>query len=113
MARKTQQNKITNDELLKQVNPKNIRLKKDFITYLQSMQRSPLTIRGYSNDLDIFFTWNLLNNDNKFFTDLSKRDIISYQNYLDNDNKNSPARIRRLKTTLSSLSNYVEDILDD
>lgn len=113
MARKTQQNDITSEELLKQVNPKNIRLKKDFITYLKSIQRRPSTINGYSNDIDIFFVWNLQNNDNKFFVELSKRDLIAYQGYLDNNNKNSPARIRRLKSTLSSLSNYVENILDD
>jgi hypothetical protein len=113
MGRKTQQNDITSKELLKQVSPKNIRLKKDFLNYLDSIQRSKKTIYGYNNDLDIFFVWNLLNNDNKFFIDLSKRDLISYQSYLDNNNNNSPARIRRLKATLSSLSNYIENILDD
>jgi integrase len=113
LARKTQQNDITSEALLAQVNPKNIRLKKDFITYLKSIQRRPSTIKGYSSDIDIFFVWNLQNNDNKFFVELSKRDLISYQGYLDNNNKNSPARIRRLKSTLSSLSNYVENILDD
>lgn len=113
MGRKTQQNNITSEELLKQVNPKNIRLKKDFMNYLDSIQRSPKTIRGYNNDLDIFFVWNLLNNDNKFFIEISKRDIISYQSYLSSQNSNSPARIRRLKATLSSLSNYIENILDD
>lgn len=113
MGRKTQQNDITSDELLKQVNPKNTRLKKDFLNYLDSIQRSKTTINGYNNDLDIFYVWNLQNNDNKFFVDLTKRDLISYQSWLDNNNNNSPARIRRLKSTLSSLSNYIENILDD
>lgn len=113
MGRKTQQNNITSEDLLKQVNPKNMRLKKDFIDYLESIQRSTKTISSYSNDLDIFFVWNLQNNDNKFFVDLTKRDVISFQGYLANNNKNSPARIRRLKSTLSSLSNYIENILDD
>lgn len=113
MGRKTQQNNITNDELLKQVNPKNLRLKKDFIDYLDSTQKSIKTIKSYSNDLDIFFVWNLQNNDNKFFIDITKRDVISYQSYLSNVNKNSPSRIRRLKATLSSLSNYISNILDD
>ena len=67
MARKTQQNDITSEALLAQVNPKNIRLKKDFITYLKSIQRRPSTIKGYSSDIDIFFVCNLQNNDNKFF----------------------------------------------
>jgi len=113
MGRKTQQNDITSEDLLKQVNPKNLRIKKDFLNYLDSIQRSIKTINGYSNDLDIFFVWNLQNNDNKFFVDLTKRDLISFQSYLASNNKNSPARIRRLKATLSSLSNYIENILDD
>ena len=113
MGRKTKQNNITSDELLSKINPENKRLKQDFMTYLQSIQRSEKTIKGYDNDIDIFFVWNLLNNNNKFFVDVSKRDIISYQNYLINDNGNSPARVRRLKSSLSSLSNYVSNILDD
>lgn len=113
MGRKTQQNNITNETLLKQVNPKNQRLKKDFIDYLDSIQKSIKTIKSYTNDLDIFFVWNLQNNDNKFFIDVTKRDLISYQSYLANVNKNSPARIRRLKATLSSISNYISNILDD
>lgn len=113
MSRKTQQNKITTPELIAQINPENIRLIEDYMTYLESIQRSPNTISGYMNDLQIFMVWNLQNNKNKLFTELSKRDVISYQNWLLNTNKNSPARVRRLKSTLSSLSNYIENILDD
>lgn len=61
MPRKTKQNEITSPELLNQVNPDNVRLKQDFIAYLQSVQRSPKTIAGYSNDIDIFWVWNLQN----------------------------------------------------
>ena len=112
MGRKTQQNDITSPELIKQVNPENIRLLNDFIIYLKSIQRSEQTIIGYKNDIEIFFCWNLLNNKNKFFIELSKRDLISYQNYLITENKNSPARVRRMKSALSSMSNYIENILD-
>ena len=113
MPRKTKQNDITSPELLCQVNPENMRLKDDFISYLQSVQRSPKTIAGYSNDLDIFWVWNLQHNGNKFFPKISKRDYASYQHWLINENGNSPARVRRLKSAISSLSNYVEAILDD
>lgn len=113
MPRKTKQNEITSPELLSQVNPENIRLKQDFIAYLQSVQRSPKTIAGYANDLDIFWVWNLQNNGNKFFPKISKRDYAAYQHWLINENGNSPARVRRLKSAISSLSNYVENILDD
>lgn len=113
LGRKTRQNKITSPELLAQINPENKRLTEDFLIYLKSIQRSETTISGYQSDLDIFFVWNLLNNGNKHFVKVSKRDIISYQNWLLNTNKNSPARVRRLKSTLSSLSNYIESVLDD
>ena len=55
-------NLLTSEELIKQVNPENLRLKKDFLAYLQSLQRSPKTIYCYENDLDIFFVWNAQNN---------------------------------------------------
>lgn len=113
MGRKTKQNDITNPELLAQVNPKNMRLKKDFLQYLHSMKRSDGTIAAYSNDLDIVFVFLLQNADNKFFVDMSKRDLIAFQAYLLDENQNSPARIRRIKATMSSLSNYIANVLDD
>ena len=113
MARKTKMNLLTSEELIKQVNPENLRLKKDFLAYLQSLQRSPKTIYCYENDLDIFFVWNAQNNGNKFFPQITKRDLVSYQHWLLNENGNSPARVRRLKSTISSLSNYIESICDD
>ena len=85
---------------------------KDYLEYLKSIDRSETTIHGYENDLQIFMVWNLLNNKNKFFIDLTKRDVMKYQSYLLSIN-NSPNRIRRLKATLSSMSIFIENILDD
>ena len=113
MPRKTKQNDITSPELLNQINPHNKELLNDFLDYLRSVQRSETTIAGYENDLQIAFVWCLQHNDNKFFVDWTKRNIIAYQNWLLNENGNSPARIRRLKAALSSLSNYIEAVLDD
>lgn len=113
MSRKTKMNSITSPELVAQINPDNIRLKNDFLEYLRSVQRSPGTISGYANDLDIFFVWVLKNAKNKFFVDITKRDLVAYQNWLINENQNSPSRVRRLKAAISSLSNFVEAILDD
>ena len=113
MARKTKMNDITSPELISNILPENMRLKNDFISYLQSIQRSPQTINGYSNDLDIFFVWNLKYNGNKFFAKITKRDIVAYQHWLINKNNNSPARVRRLKSAISSLSNFIENICDD
>ena len=113
MSRKTKFNSITSDELLAQVNVENIELLNDFLNYLTSIQRSEGTILQYRNDINIAFVWNLKYNNNKRFVDWTKRNIVSYQNWLLNENQNSPARVRRLKAALSSLSNFIEQILDD
>ena len=113
MGRKTKQNSITTPELIEQINADNKRLVKDYLTYLRSINRSDTTIAAYKSDLDIFFVWVLQNANNKFFVDLTKRDLVAYQNWLINENENSPARVRRLKAVISSLSNYIENILDD
>ena len=113
MARKTRVNRITDPETLARVNPDNLRLLDDFINYLKSTQKSPSTILVYKNDIEIAWVWGLKYNRDKMFTDWTKRDVMSFQNYLVNENGNSPARVRRVKATLSSLSNFIENILDD
>lgn len=113
MGRKTKQNKLTSPELLAQANPENLALMEDFLVYLRSTQHSESTIAGYKNDLEIWAVWCLQNCDNKHFTKMTKREIVKYQDWLLNNNENSPARVRRMKSALSSLSNYVADILDD
>lgn len=52
-------------------------------------------------------------NNNKFFTKLTKREIAKFQNHAINVWGWSPNRIRRVKSCLSSLSNYIENVLDD
>lgn len=94
------------------VNKSNMRLKKDFLLYLKSLKRSPGTITGYESDLNIVFVYILDELGNKDFSKLTKRDLISFQNWLV-ENDISSARIRRLKSAISSLSNYVESILSD
>ena len=113
MGRRTKMNTITSEDLLAQVNPDNQVLLKDFLGYLRSVQRSETTIHGYENDIQIAWVWCLQNNNNTFFVKWTKRNIVAYQNWLLNSNENSPARIRRLKASLSSLSNYIESVLDD
>lgn len=113
MSRKTKTNSITSPELLSQVNPENIQLLTDFLDYLRSIQRSDTTIAGYESDILIAWVWCLQNNKNEFFVNWTKRNIVAYQNWLLFSNGNSSARIRRLKAALSSLSNYISNVLDD
>lgn len=113
MARKTIHNKICDAESLAQVNPENKRLADDFADYLRSGKKSEATILVYRSDLNIAFVWCLKNIGNKRFVDWTKRDVVAFQNYLINENKNSSARVRRIKATLSSMSNYIENVCDD
>ena len=113
MGRSTVYNLITSDDNLKKINKKNIELMNDFLDYLVSIDRSPTTIKGYKNDLEIFFCWNLENNDNKYFVDLTKREIAKFQKYALSDWGWSTNRLSRVKSVLSSMSNYIENILDD
>lgn len=113
MGRKTKVNRTTTPELLAQCNPENLKLKRDFLNYLTSVQRSEGTIYNYNSDLNIFFVWCLQHCGNKAFVDIKKRDIVAFQSWMLIENQNSPARIKRMKSALSSLSNYIENIMDD
>lgn len=113
MARKTQMNSITSPELLAQVCEDNKSLLNDFLDYLRSVQRSETTIAGYKSDIEIAWVWCLENIGNKPFVNWTKRNVVAYQNWLITNNDNSPARVRRLKAALSSLSNFIETVLDD
>lgn len=113
MGRSIIMNHITSPELLAQINPVNKRLTRDFVSYLRTLQKSEGTISAYIGNLNIAFTWNLMFNDNKSFIDWTKRNVIAFQCWLIENNKNSPARVKQIKSTLSSLSNYIENILDD
>lgn len=112
-GRTTVYNSITSKEKLQNVNPDNLQLADDFIEYLESIDRSKGTIKQYRANLNVFWCWNLEFNKNKFFVDLTKREIAKFQSYAMNTWQWSPKRIRTVKAAISSLSNYIENILDD
>lgn len=112
-GRTTVYNNITSEAKITQINPKNIELMNDFLDYLISIDRSKGTIDAYKSDLLIFFCWSVDNNDNKYFVDLTKREVSKFQKYAMTEWGWSSNRLSRVKSTLSSLSNYIECILDD
>ena len=81
--------------------------------YLQSIDRSPNTISQYKSDLEIFWVWNLQNNNNKFFVKITKREFAKFQNHCLNTWGWSSNRVRRVKSVISSMSNFIENILDE
>ena len=115
-GRSTVYNSITNEETTKQINPENIELMEDFLEYLQSIDRSPQTISQYRSDLLIFFTYVLQKLNNKKFVDITKREFAKFQNHCINEEVGwgwSPRRVRRVKSVISSMSNFIENILDE
>lgn len=112
MARKTNKVLTTTEEEIKDILPENQELIDDFMNYLETTDHSPETLKVYKNNLNIFFVYLSKNAKNKDFVDIKKRDIMNFQNYLVK-NKLSPARIRNVRSTLSSLSNFIESILDE
>ena len=84
----------------------------NYITYCQSVGRSDSTIKSYKSDLQIIMVFFKTHFNNKSFVEIKKIDIIEFQTFCLNNNI-SPARIRRLRSVMSSLSQYIENILDD
>ena len=81
MGRSTVYNSITSKEKLALVNPENTELVNDYLDYLRSIDKSDGTIKQYHSDLKIFMCWNLEHNKNKFFVDLTKREIAKFQRF--------------------------------
>ena len=113
MGRKTVYNNLVSPEIYIQVSEDNKNILNEFIVYLMSTDKSPLTIKAYTGDIKYFLVWNLQKNNNKFFVDLIKRDILKYQNYLLNELKLSSNRIRSLKSAISSMSIFIESMMED
>ena len=112
MSRQTNKIKITTPELISQINPENIKLSKQFLRE-KNTRCSDTTILNYASDLNIFFVWNLLNNDNKIFVDMKKLELSEFFSYAVETLCWNSARFGRMKSTLSSFSNFIEKYYDE
>ena len=100
-------------EKWERVSQQNKDLLKDFLDYLKATDRSPQTRFQYEQQLKIFFCYVEEHLGNKFFVDLRKKDLVKFSFWLQTELKVSGARISTLKSCISSLSNYIEEVLDD
>jgi site-specific recombinase XerD len=112
MPRTTYRKKLTDEDLSSQFNPENVKLIERFLKE-KNNRSSALTIRGYSSDLTIFQTWNLLNNSNKNFVDVRKIELADFFSFGVEEMHWGSARFSRMKSTLSSLSNFIEKFFDE
>lgn len=111
--RKTVYNNIVSEEKWQQVNEENKELLIEFLDYKRNTGKSDETIYQYCSQIKIFLVWLLENAKNKEFAEINKRDIIKFQGYCLNTLGHSPARVRSMRSAISSLSQYIESMLDD
>lgn len=93
------------------VNPHNKMIVEEYLINLGATGKSKKTIKVYTHNLKLFFQWVLEQRENKEFYKLKKRDYSAWLNYLVNTQKLSSARVRVLRSTVSSLSNFCENVL--
>lgn len=112
MGRQTNKVLLTTPEEIDKILPSNMELIQDFVNYLETTDHSPKSIVVYKNNLDIFFVYLMQKEKNIDFVNIKKRHIMNFQNFMIKGGL-SPARIRNIKSTISSLSLFIESILDE
>jgi site-specific recombinase XerD len=112
MARETFKKIITSEETSKNILSKNRSL---IDKYIREKDRncSNKTILNYSSDLEIFFTWNYLYNDNKYFPDIKKREISEFFSYCVSELKWGGARFSRMRSSVSGIADYIVKYYDE
>ena len=112
MARKTFRKVITSPELIEQINPKNKKLMQMFLRN-KNAKCSDKTIISYESDLNIYFCYNVINNDNKFFIDTKKIELAEFFDYGLLELKWSGNRYARIRSLMKSFSDFIVDYLDE
>lgn len=111
MGRTTFKKITTSKELLSQVNSQNVKLGERFLRE-KGTRCSEKTIENYRSDLNIFWCWNYTYNDDVFFIDLQKFELSDFFAYAVSDLKWGSARFKRMRSTLSSFSDFIERYYD-
>jgi integrase len=112
LSRDTFKKIITTKENSDNILPKNRELINKFIRE-KDRKCSDKTIIGYTSDLEIFFTWNYLYNENKYYPEIKKREMSEFFNYCVSELKWGSARFGRLKSCLSGLSDFIVKYYDE
>ena len=110
--RETFRKVITSDELIEQIHPKNKMLMERFLKNFAT-KRSPNSVVSYRSNLNIFFCWNILENENKFFVDIKKRELMDFFDYAVTELQWSSNRFAQCHSSLSSFSSWVENFYDE
>lgn len=111
-GRETYRKVITSSELIEQINPENQKLADRFLKNFAT-KRSPSSVINYRSNLNIFFCWNLLYNDNDFFIDIKKYNLMDFFDFCVTELKWGSSRYSQMHSCLSSFSTWIENIYDE
>lgn len=112
-GRETFRNIITSPELITQINQENKKLVDRFLKNFAT-RRAASSVISYRSNLNIFFCWNLLYNDNKFFIDIKKYELMDFFDFAVTELKwKGSNRYAQMHSCLSSFSTWIENILDE
>lgn len=112
MPRKTFKKIITSEEISEKISQKNRSLINKFLKE-KDRKCSDKTIIGYASDLEIFFTWNYLYNEDKYFPEVRKLEMSDFFSYCVSDLKWGSARFGRMKSLISGLSDFIVKYYDE
>jgi integrase len=112
MARSQYVKVITSSELTEQINPENKKLWQKFLKE-KDIKCSSETIKAYESDLKIFFTWNLLYNDNVYFPEIKKIQLADFFNFGRFELKWENARFGRIRSCISAFSDFFIKFYDE
>ena len=107
MARQTNRVLQTTKEEIDAINKDNKQLIDDFIQYYIASDHSPKSVVVTKNNLELFFCYVLKHLKNRHFAHIRRKDYIKFQSFL-LENGLSPSRIRAIRSSISSLSTYIE-----
>lgn len=111
-GRETFRKIITSEELINQINPENVKLMERFLKNFAT-KRSPKSVVVYRSNLNIFFVWNLLENDNRPFAKIKKLQMLDFFDYALSELQWSPNRFHQCHSSLSSFSDWIENYYDE
>lgn len=111
-GRETYRKIITSPELIAQINPQNVKLVDRFLKNFAT-KRSPKSVVVYKSNLNIFMCWNVLYNNNTFFTEIKKFEFMDFFDFCVTELKWSPNRFAQMHSSLCSFSDWIENIMDE
>lgn len=111
-GRETFRKIITSPELIKKINPDNVKLMEKFLKNFAT-KRSPKSVVVYRSNLNIFMCYNVMFNDNMAFVDLKKRDLMEFFDYCVSELQWGSQRFHQMHSALSSFSTFIEIYYDD